>query len=472
LKKHSHIISVGLMALACLIAAREYYIGYELENHLAHELESMSASENDNSILDSEIGSLRPDTRRASSLFANAQLNLEKHQILQVNKGDTLGSLLTGLGISSKEIEHATKVLCKSYDVRDLKIGQSILVKYIYDEEKGGYALIEIDFKPNLEHQIVLNRAENGEFTVIKHTAQLKTVTRKVKGEIKASFYNSLLKQKIPLKIVHDAIKVLSYTVNFQHDIKKGDPYELLYEEHQDKDGTVVKTGDLEYISLSTHSHPHQLYRFTPPHSHAGYYTPKGESVIKALLQTPIDPKKMHITSKFGKRKHPILGFTRAHKGVDFGAAKGTAVMAAGSGVVMRAGYFGSFGKYIKVKHSGGYETEYAHLNKIMVHTGSHVQQGQVIGHVGETGLARGPHLHYGIILNGNHINPLTVKQLPTTRLTGKDLEKFKHEIHAIDKLIKELHHDSDDKEDEDDDDSGTDEDNSDDDDDNDKDDD
>ncbi len=442
MKRHSHIISVVLMMLACLIAAREYYIGYELQNSLEREVENMSSAAGNDQSADinknaSAFGitpsSSSPTT--ANSLFANAQLSAEKQQMLQVGKGDTISSLLANVGISAKEIESATKVLHKTYDVRDLKIGQSILVKYHYDEERNGISLLELEFKPSLEYQIILNKNENGGFKVIKHTAQLKKVIRKVEGSIKSSFYNALLKQKVPPKIVHEAIKALSYTMNFQHDIKKGDPYELIYEEHHDHEGDVVKTGNLEYIAILSHGQPHKLYRFTPQNSHAGYYTPKGESVIRALLHTPIDPKKMHITSKFGKRKHPILGFTRAHKGVDFGAPRGTNVMAAGSGVVEKAGYNGDFGKYIKIRHSGGYETEYAHLSKISngIKAGAPVAQGQVIGHVGDTGLARGCHLHYGVLLNKVHINPLTIKQMPTTQLTGKDLEMFNKSKREVD---------------------------------------
>ncbi|MBY0282293.1 MAG: peptidoglycan DD-metalloendopeptidase family protein [Alphaproteobacteria bacterium] len=439
MKRHSHIISVGLMILACLIAAREYYIGYQLQNSLEREVENMSLVENTQSagVNKTSAFAITPSSSSittANSLFANAQLSAEKQQMLQVGKGDTISSLLANIGISAKEIEHATKALHKTYDVRDLKIGQSILVKYHQNEEQNNISLLELEFKPNLEYQIILNKNENGGFKVIKHTAHLKKVIRKIEGHIKSSFYNALLKQKVPPKIVHAAIKALSYTMNFQHDIKRGDPYELIYEEHHDHEGDVVKTGHLEYIAISAHGHPHKLYRFCPHNSHPGYYTPKGESVVRALLHTPLDPKKMHITSKFGKRKHPILGFTRAHKGVDFGSPCGTVVMAAGAGVVEKAGYNGDFGKYVKIRHTGGYETEYAHLSKISpgIKAGASVSQGHVIGHVGATGLARGCHLHYGVLLHKVHINPLTIKQMPTVQLTGKDLEKFhklKHEV-------------------------------------------
>lgn len=436
------------MILACLIAAREYYIGYELQNSLEREVENMSMAEGDQSADINKNASAFGITPSSSSvtttnsLFANAQLSAEKQQMLQVGKGDTISSLLANVGISAKEIEYATKALHKTYDVKDLKIGQSILVKYHHNEEQNGVNLLELEFKPSLEYQIILNKSEDGGFKVIKHTAKLKKVIRRIEGSIKSSLYNSLLKQKVPPKIVHEAIKALSYTMNFQHDIKRGDPYQLVYEELHDHEGYIVKTGGLEYISISAHGHAHKLYRFSPHGSQVGYYTPKGESVVRALLHTPIDPKKMHITSKFSnKRKHPILGFTRAHKGVDFGAPRGTIVMAAGSGVVVKAGYVGDFGKYIKVKHAGGYETEYAHLSKIShgIRAGAHVAQGQVIGHVGDTGLARGCHLHYGVLYKNVHINPLTIKQMPTIQLTGKDLEKFNKTKHEVDLQLASL---------------------------------
>ena len=436
------------MIVACLIAAREYYIGYELQESLENEVANMSTTDNDQlADINKSPSGFRTtpsfsSTISANSLFANAQLSAEKQKMLQVGKGDTISSLLANIGISAKEIEHATKALNKTYDVRDLRIGQSILVKYHHDEEQNGTSLLELEFKPTLEYQIILNKSEDGLFRVRKHTAQLKKVIRRVEGEIKSSLYNSLLKQKVPARIVHEAVKALSYTMNFQHDIKRGDPYELVYEELHDHDGDVVKTGNLEYVAISAHGHSHKLYRFGPPNSPAGYYTDKGESIIRALLQTPIDPRKMHITSKFSnKRKHPILGFTRAHKGVDFGAPRGTIVMAAGSGVVVKAGYYGDFGKYIKIKHTGGYETEYAHLSKISpgIKAGKHIAQGQVIGHVGDTGLARGCHLHYGVLYNKVHINPLTIKQMPKTKLAGKDLEMFNKTKRQVDLHLVDL---------------------------------
>ena len=421
MKRHSHLISVGFMVMACLIAAREYYINYQID---------ISINQTENFFSDDQA-----NKNTAVSDFSNPALNgcsatdqgsAEQYQTVEISKGDTLASLLATLEISKKDIEAINKSLTGHFKPRDLKAGQTFSVKYKQDQ--GATQFLSIEFKPSLEYEVICEKNEKGQFKTRKNTVELKTVLKRVDGTINASFYSAALKLGIPANIVKEAITALSYTVNFQHGIKPGDPFELLYVEYQDSKGNRVKTGDLKYISVVAKGQLHRIYSYAPTGNCVGYYNARGESVVRSLLQTPIDPSRMRVTSKFEKgRMHPIKGFRRDHNGVDFGAAYGTSVMSAGDGVVVKSGYFGDYGNYVRIRHAGGYETVYAHLSKIApgIRIGASVKQRQIIGNVGATGLATGPHLHHEVIYKNVHVDPQKVKALPTTQLAAKDIQKF-----------------------------------------------
>ncbi|RZI47133.1 peptidoglycan DD-metalloendopeptidase family protein [Candidatus Finniella inopinata] len=417
MKRHSHLISVAFMVVACLIAAREYYINYQID---------VSLGQADN--VPAEEQNLNHSNQTSPMLIGCSNSNEEleeQYQTVEIRKGDTLGSLLAKFDISKQDIESLNKSLKGHLNPRDLKPGQAFSIQYKKDQQ--GVQLLGAEFKPSLEYTVVCERNEKGQFKTQKNTVELKTVLKRVDGRINASFYSAALKLGIPAKVVKEAIKALSYSVNFQHGIKSGDPFELLYEQYEDAQGNSIKPGNLKYISVVAKGQLHRIYSYAPAGNCAGYYNARGESVIRSLLQTPIDSSRMRVTSGFGSRVHPIKGFRRDHKGVDFGAPHGTAVMAAGDGVVLKAGYFGDYGNYVRIRHAGGYETVYAHLSKIASGTriGASVKQGQVIGNVGATGLATGPHLHHEVILKNVHVNPQSVKALPTTHLATKDIQKF-----------------------------------------------
>ena len=406
------------MVAACLIAAREYYINYELDV-------SLSQTENFSAEDQADFNSANSQNTTLIGFSEAEQGPTEHCETVQINSGDTLASVLTKLEIPKKDIEAINKSLKGHFNPRDLKAGQTFSVKYKQDQ--GNVQLLSVEFKPTLEYEIVSQKTAQGYFKAQKKIVELKRVLKRFDGTINASFYSAALKLGIPAAIVKEAITALSYTVNFQHGIKAGDPFELLYVEYQDAKGNRVKTGELKYISVVAKGQLHRIYSYTPNGSSRGYYNARGESVIRSLLQTPIDSSRMRVTSKFGSRVHPIKGFRRDHKGIDFGAAHGTIVMAAGDGIVVKAGYFGDYGNYVRIRHAGGYETVYAHLSKISsgIRVGVSVKQRQVIGNVGATGLATGPHLHHEVIYKNVHINPQTIKALPTTQLAAKDIQKF-----------------------------------------------
>jgi murein DD-endopeptidase MepM/ murein hydrolase activator NlpD len=220
--------------------------------------------------------------------------------------------------------------------------------------------------------------------------------------------------------------------VDFQREVKAGDKFDLLYTTYVDETGAAIKGGDIQYAELTLRRAKKPLYRFATADGVTDYYTPKGWSGKRQLMRTPVDGARL--SSKFGMRRHPVLGYTKMHKGVDFAAPKGTPVMASGNGVVKMARWHGGYGNFIELVHTNSYSTGYGHLSRIArgIRPGVRVRQGQVIAYVGSTGRSTGPHLHYEVMLKSKQINPMGVK-LPTGReLTGKDLLAFQANVGRI----------------------------------------
>jgi murein DD-endopeptidase MepM/ murein hydrolase activator NlpD len=229
-------------------------------------------------------------------------------------------------------------------------------------------------------------------------------------------------------------IHMFSYEVDFQRDLKPGNSFEVLYNDYYTQDGQPAKEGDIQYAALHLAGRTVALYRYQPNGEPADYFDARGQSAKSMLMKTPVDGA--HITSGFGMRFHPILGYSRMHKGIDFGVPIGTPVMAAGSGVVQQEGRLGGYGNFVLVNHQNGYSTAYGHLSRFApgIHVGSRVRQGQVIAYSGNTGLSTGPHLHYEIRVRDQQVNPATVKFATGTPLGSHGLRDF---------LVSRLHIDS-----------------------------
>jgi murein DD-endopeptidase MepM/ murein hydrolase activator NlpD len=261
-------------------------------------------------------------------------------------------------------------------------------------------------------------------------------------GTINDSLYLAAARVEVPHDVTYGLVKLFSWDVDFQRDLRQGDGFETLFEEVSLEDGSgASRGGDLLFGALTLSGELLEAYRFEVEDGAVEYFDRTGRSLRKFLLRTPVDGARL--SSGFGMRRHPILGYSRMHKGVDFAAPTGTPIYAAGGGKVVSAGRNGSYGNYIRIRHSGEYSTAYGHLSRLAKSTrvGGRVQQGQVIGYVGATGRATGPHLHYEILRNGAQINPLSVKQPPNTQLAGADLERFRAEVERIDRLRAELAH-------------------------------
>lgn len=345
-----------------------------------------------------------------------------------VSSGDNLIDILTNQGIAHKEAFDLVRQMRKSFDPRKLRSGHKLeltLEKDTSREEETAAHLKYMALHISNIEDVTVSSLTNGGWHIERQKEPVVTETRHGGGPIKSSFYLTAKQQGIPDKAIVELIRAYSYDVDFQRDIRAGDNLEVMYDRMVTKDGDFVGTGDVLYAELKTRGKLFKLYRYTPSGGISGYYNEKGENVKKALLRTPVDGAR--ISSGFGMRKHPILGYSKMHRGMDFAAPRGTPIYAAGDGIVEYAGPFSSYGNYVRIRHNGTYKTAYAHASRIArgVSKGRKVRQGQVIAYVGTTGRSTGPHLHYEILRNNAQVNPAGVKFAGGDKLSGREFAKF-----------------------------------------------
>ena len=285
---------------------------------------------------------------------------------------------------------------------------------------------------------IAITKDEDNKITSNKIITKL--YKKKILSEniIKKNLYASAMEVNINPDTIIEFARIFGFEIDFQRDIRKHDYFRIIYEKYFDENGEFIKSGSTLYAHMSVNGREITLYKFGNDNSY-GYFNVNGKSVEKALMKTPINGARL--SSSFGLRKHPILGFSKLHTGTDFAAPMGTSIMASGSGTITRAKWCGGGGNCIKIKHNSTYETIYAHMKSFGkgMKVGKKVRQGQIIGYVGSTGMSTGPHLHYEVIINGKKINSQKLK-LPSGKVL-KDDERKQFEIHRIkiDVLVAEL---------------------------------
>lgn len=359
---------------------------------------------------------------------------------VQVRRGDTLLSILLSAGVGTAEAHEAISTLRDVYDPRRLRPGQFLTLELERTRRsEGALRLAGLSLAVDPRRQVELSRAGEGRFVARAVDRELTAVPRLAAGTIDDSLYNAAMRGGVPTPTLAEAIRLLSWDVDFQRDIQPGDEFELLYEELVAADGGDRVAGDLLYVALSLQGQRIEAYRFEDAEGRVSYYDRKGRSLRKSLLKTPVDGARL--SSRFGKRRHPILGYTRMHKGVDFAAPTGTPIYAAGDGVVTMAGRNGGYGNYVRIRHNREYQTAYAHMSRIArgIRKGVRVRQGQVIGYVGSTGRSTGPHLHYEVLRAGRQINPLEIAGTVVHRLEGAELEAFRRRVAEVDALRRRL---------------------------------
>jgi len=355
----------------------------------------------------------------------------------QIVKGDTLSAVLKRMGVSNEEAALSIKALREVYDPRSLRKGDTVTLSLSSDTSNGvAGSLLGLQIAEDFDRIAGVALSLEGKFEAYEIIKSLDKSLGRGNGSINSSLFEDGVKKGIPVGVMVNFIRLFSFDIDFQRDIQPGDKFDVLFDQFIDYDGSIVSSGDILYASLSTGKRVLSLYRYEFSDGRANYFNEKGRSNRKALLRTPIDGAR--ISSGFGRRKHPILGYSKMHAGVDFAAPSGTPIRAAGDGVIRRAGWNGGYGRYVRIRHNSIYQTAYAHMRRIAkgIKPGVRVQQGQIIGYVGSSGRSTGPHLHYEILKQGRQVNPRKVKFQSAEVLAGDDLGKFKKSREKISALL------------------------------------
>jgi len=349
-----------------------------------------------------------------------------KEIIVEVKQNQTFSRIVRKFLTSDKLVFNVVNEIEKIFDLRKLKTG--IKIYFYQDQVNKKLTKIIIPIENDINLDIFL--AEN--VRVKKRYLKIKLESNSKEYLIKNSLYSDGIKNNIPIEILTKLIRLYSFDLDFQRDIRKNTKVSISYDTKYIEDRDQQYFGDINYALIEIEKNKLEYFKFKTDEGFIDYFNKKGENVKKSILKTPIDGARL--SSGFGIRKHPILGYNKMHRGVDFAAPKGTAVFAGGNGIIEFAGKNGGYGNYIKIRHNNEYKTAYAHLSgfKKGIGTGIRVNQGDVIGYVGSSGRSTGPHLHYEIIYQNKQINPLTLK-LPTgKKLKAKEFKRFISEMKII----------------------------------------
>ena len=312
------------------------------------------------------------------------------------------------------------------YNPKKLDAGQNVTLVVDRDEKAEDLIISSLSLPVTATSSVEVTRQDAGSY--MAKTIKAETVTKPARagGRIDSSLYETAVSNGLPPRLLGELVNAYSYDVDFQRDVHPGDTVEVLFERVQTKEGVTAGHGNVLFAQLELGGKTMKIFRYVDKAGNADYYNEKGESVRKAMLRTPINGAR--ITSSFGMRSHPILGYSKMHRGVDFGAATGTPIYAAGDGTISFVGKKGGYGNYVMIKHDGKYSSAYAHVSRFAsgLSAGKKVKQGQIIAYVGTSGMSTGPHLHYEILVGGTQVNPAGVKFKTGNVLSGNELASFK----------------------------------------------
>ena len=345
--------------------------------------------------------------------------------IIIVKKGQTFSSILDNFNLDNKKKFEIINAINAVYNLRELKVNQKIIF-LINTNENVEKIIIELNFNTNLEADL------RSDIKIVKKELETFSEVNSQEYIISNSLYADGINNNIPNQILIKLIQLFSFDLDFQRDIKKDTKVSISYEKIFVKNKSEYALGDIEYAEIKIINNTLEYFKFLTDDGFIDYFNRKGKNVKKSILKTPLDG--VRISSNFGMRKHPISGFNKMHKGVDFAAPTGTPVYAGGNGIIEMVGVNGGYGKYIRIRHNNEYKTAYAHLSSYRkgISKGIRVNQGEVIGYVGSTGRSTGPHLHYEIIYQNKQVNPLKLK-LPSGKiLTGGELVRFEKNYKII----------------------------------------
>jgi len=406
-----------------------------------------------------------------------------ENRTVTLDRGDTLAGAMEDVGVSAADAHAVIAAMGKDFNPHALKAGMTFDLTYslapvidaagdptkpqkpktavvmvnhkpvtvpVSEEDSDAGAtpvasqnisrLLSLHFSPNIDQDFTITRTTDGSFTASMVQKELAVHHHRAGATIDSSLYLAGMQVGIPADIVIEMIRMFSYKVDFQRDLHPGDSFEVYYDYYYTPQGQPAKTGNISYARMRLSGRDVTLYRYQPdPDEPADYFDAKGQSAKGMLMKTPVDGAR--ISSGFGQRFHPILGYTRMHKGVDFAVPTGTPVMAAGAGEISFMGWANGYGNFVVINHGNNYSTAYGHLSRFAtgLRRGSRVRQGQVFAYSGATGLATGPHLHYEIRVSNEQVNPLTVKVAEGRLLSGPELRTFLDQRLKMDTTIAAL---------------------------------
>ena len=344
-------------------------------------------------------------------------LNLNNYFISKINSpyaevqyliknNDSIEKILKKYEVNSRDIKIISNNL-KQKKLNNIYTGRKLSL-VLKKNDDGSNTVVNLLYPVNNTLSIEIRKSQN-DFIVKENILKLYKKEVVVKSEIKNNLYSAAVKSNIEPNIIVEFARIFGFEVDFQRDIRRGDWFEILYERFEDDNNVVRDTGKIIYASMYVNGEEINLYNFKDDKD-TGFYDVKGKSIVKSLMKTPINGARL--SSSYGMRKHPILGYNKMHRGTDFAAPSGTPIMASGSGTVTRARWCGGGGNCVKIKHNSTYETIYAHMKAFAkgIKEGRKVRQGQIIGYVGTTGMSTGPHIHYEVVVNGKKVNSQRIK--------------------------------------------------------------
>ena len=353
----------------------------------------------------------------------------------KIEMNDSIGKILRKFKINEDEISKITNGL-RERELTNIYAGRELNI-VINKKEGQQNSIVNILYPINNTLSVEI-RKHKGIIEINENIIKLNRKEVVLKNSIDNNLYSAAINAGIEPNIIIEFARIYGFEIDFQRDIRKGDTFEIYYEKFLDDNNVVRDTGKIIYAHMSVNNREINLYNFNDK-GELGYYDINGKSIVKSLMKTPINGARL--SSSFGMRKHPILGFNKMHRGTDFAAPTGTPIMASGSGTVTRARWCGGGGNCVKIRHNSTYETIYAHMSKFAkgIKEGRKVKQGQIIGYVGSTGLSTGPHLHYEVVVNGKKVNSQKLK-LPSGKILKNESRKvFELKRIKIDLKLSEL---------------------------------
>ena len=375
----------------------------------------------------------KKEFKDAYSFFFNTDF-IPNKKIIKVVAGDSLQKILLKEKISKEEVNKIYQKIKGIINLKKIRQGQTITIVFRTKQNKPSISRITFQVD-ELSTAYIYYRNKTDDYEVRLNQKNLEKVNFLAKGVIVNSLFASAQKIDVDAEIIVEFARIFGFEIDFQRDIRKNDEFQIFYERFEDDEGENFKNGNILFAYLKNSGRKIKLYRYKDSKNNIGYFTPDGKSIEKALMKTPINGARL--SSGYGMRKHPILGYNKLHQGTDFAARRGTPIMASGSGTVERASWFGAYGKYVRIRHNSTYKTAYAHLSKFgrNIKAGKKVRQGQIIGYVGSTGRSTGPHLHYEVLVNNKRTNSQRLKLPSGKKLSKNEMENFNLEKQRINQL-------------------------------------